>query len=189
MRALPSARFTSKASDSPPKDVADDRIAGARVGAEGGRKDVAVPVGNDGVPRKTLRTRNLPPMIPSYLALPTANVGDRFQARIAPAFAPHEAEVIAAWSATMRRRDVYTEINLSHLYLTEALHVLAGSADESWWLVHKTPDGEVAVRCWPGLAEIVPTIEDALYVVVRELPAREAIFHPSSVSDGSHGDI
>jgi hypothetical protein len=74
----------------------------------------------------------------------------------------------------MRRRGVYTEINLGHAFLTEALHVIAPGTDDPCWIVHKTPDDAVAVRLWPGLADIVPTVDDALAVIARAIdpPAR-----------------
>jgi hypothetical protein len=97
---------------------------------------------------------------------------DGVDGRIAPAFEPEESELIAAWSTTMRERGVYSEMNRNHARLTEALHVLSGSDDEPLWLVHKTPDGTTAVRLWPGIAEIVPMVEDALARITKEIDRR-----------------
>jgi hypothetical protein len=87
---------------------------------------------------------------------------------IAPAFTAGEIETIAGWAAPLLRFGVRAEINLGHAFLGQALHVLPTGPDEPWWLVHKTPDGRVAVRQWPGLATIVPTVAEALAQVTRD---------------------
>jgi hypothetical protein len=87
----------------------------------------------------------------------------------APAFALCELDTIAAWSASMRPLGVSTELNLGHVFLTEALHIVATGTDEPLWMVHKTPTNAVAVRVWPGSAAIVPTVEDALAIVADDL--------------------
>jgi hypothetical protein len=87
----------------------------------------------------------------------------------APAFAPDDKAMIAEWSAAMRGRGVRAEIVANEGLLTEALHVTASAADESWWLVHRTPSGAVAVRLWPGIAEIVATVAEALAVIAAAL--------------------
>jgi len=87
----------------------------------------------------------------------------------APAFTPQELDIIADWSVAMRRLGVSTEFDLGHLFLTEALHIVPTGADDPNWLVHKTTKGTVAVRQWPGLADILPTIEHALAIVAHNL--------------------
>lgn len=81
---------------------------------------------------------------------------------VAAGFTAHEKRVIAAWSVTLRRRGVRTGIVTGHEFFAEALHITLHPAAEPTWLVHKTPAGAVAVRLWPGLAKIVPTIAHAL---------------------------
>jgi hypothetical protein len=85
--------------------------------------------------------------------------------RKAPAFTAREIELIVRWRDQAKERGLRTEIKLGHQYLSEALHVSLASPDEPRWLVHKTPDGLVAVRQWPGVAEIVPTLADALAII------------------------
>ncbi len=87
----------------------------------------------------------------------------------APPFALSELDTIAAWSASMRPLGVSTELNLGHVFLTEALHIVATGTEEPLWMVHKTPKNAVAVRVWPGSAAIVPTVEDALAIVADDL--------------------
>ncbi len=91
---------------------------------------------------------------------------------IAPAFTPSEKRLIAAWSARMRRRGTVCEFNFAHPYLSEALHIMPGSADDPWWLVHKTPAGGFAVRLWPGVATIVPSVAEALALVAGAIASR-----------------
>ena len=83
----------------------------------------------------------------------------------APAFSSHEKAIIAEWSATIRQHGLRAEINSAHMFLAEALHVTSGSSDEPRWVVHKTPTGAVAVRLWPGLADIVMTLPEALEII------------------------
>ena len=83
----------------------------------------------------------------------------------APAFTQRESDVIAAWSAGLKRPELHIEIRSDYEFLTEALHVGPGSGAEPVWLVHKTPEGRVAVRHWPGPADIVATLPDALAVI------------------------
>ncbi len=84
-----------------------------------------------------------------------------------PGFSPQESDAIAAWSAEMQGLGVTTEITVGHTFLSEALHVMREPADEPWWIVHKTPDGACAVRLWPGLADIVPTVPRALSIIAQ----------------------
>lgn len=112
--------------------------------------------------------------------------GSSFEDRICPGFEPDEAARIMAWSARMRARGVYCEINHSHVYLSEALHVLPGSHDDPWWLVHKTPEGAAAVRLWPGLARIVPSIDEALAIITEAID--QWTVGGQSLSGGSHGN-
>jgi hypothetical protein len=83
----------------------------------------------------------------------------------APAFNAQEKTIITAWSATIQHYGLRTEINSNHAFLAEALHVIAGADDEPSWVVHKTPEGQVAVRMWPGLADIVMTLAEALAII------------------------
>jgi hypothetical protein len=85
--------------------------------------------------------------------------------RAAPPFAGRERALIRSWSALMERRGIRTEITRAHMFLKEALHVLPLRDSDSAWLVHKTADGAVAVRRWPGIAQIVPTMSEALAIV------------------------
>lgn len=85
--------------------------------------------------------------------------------RQAPAFSAQDHVAIAAWAETMREHGVHTRIDRSHRFLDEAIHVTLGSADGLEWLVHRTPAGAVAVRLWPGLADIVATVPDALAII------------------------
>jgi hypothetical protein len=91
--------------------------------------------------------------------------------RAAPAFAGRERALIRSWSSLMNRRGIRTEITCAHRFLKEALHVLPLRDSDSAWLVHKTPDGAVAVRRWPGIAQIVPTMSEALAIVGGSLGA------------------
>jgi hypothetical protein len=91
--------------------------------------------------------------------------------RAAPAFAGRERALIRSWSSLMNRRGIRTEITRTHMFLKEALHVLPLRDRDSAWLVHKTPDGSVAVRRWPGIAQIVPTMSEALAIVGGSLGA------------------
>ncbi len=87
--------------------------------------------------------------------------------RAAPGFERYEKSLIATWAARMHRRGARTEITTDHLFLKEALHVTPLRESDPAWLVHKTPDGTVAVRRWPGIAEIVPSLAAALAIVSR----------------------
>jgi hypothetical protein len=78
---------------------------------------------------------------------------------------------MATWSQAMHRYGVRTEFNSGHEFLDEALHVTLGRTDETW-LVHMTPEGTVAVRLWPGLADIVPTVSDALAAISHAVEQR-----------------
>jgi hypothetical protein len=108
-----------------------------------------MPLTNPGVDATTVAVGATPPASPRFTLL--------------------ERHIIAEWSAAMQQQGVYTEINYGHAYLTEALHVIPREADETWWLIHKTPARTLAVRRWPGLADIVPNILDALVIVQHAL--------------------
>lgn len=73
--------------------------------------------------------------------------------------------MIRSWSLLMKRRGIRTEITHAHIFLKEALSVQPPRESDPGWLVHKTPDGAVAVRRWPGIARIVPTMSEALAIV------------------------
>jgi hypothetical protein len=92
----------------------------------------------------------------------------------APAFNAQEKAIIAAWSATIQPHGLRAEISSDHTFLKEALHVTAGSAEQPRWVVHKTPAGAVAVRLWPGLADIVTTLPEALDIVADAEAKRRA---------------
>ena len=87
----------------------------------------------------------------------------------APAFTPFEKAAIAQWAKTVDRRGLCIEMVANDGFLAEALHVTPRLGDEPRWLVHKTPAGAIAVRLWPGLAEIVPGIDDALAIISAAL--------------------
>ncbi len=88
---------------------------------------------------------------------------------IAPAFTSVEMDIIAEWAATMRPHGVGVEIDRSHRYLAEALHIIPGGGAEPLWMLHKTPDGGVALRVWPGIADIVLCVGDGLGIVTRSI--------------------
>jgi hypothetical protein len=90
---------------------------------------------------------------------------DPFNGRKAPAFTAEEHELIAQWADLVKGLDLRTDIKRDYTFLDEALHITKGSTGELRWLVHKTPEGAVAVRQWPGLAEIVPTIAEAFAII------------------------
>jgi len=92
---------------------------------------------------------------------------------VAPAFATHEKHVIADWSARMARHGLHVEFDLLQQYLSEALRISAAPPDQRVWLVHKTPDGRVALRLWPGLGTIVDTVSRALVPVAWEFGQRD----------------
>lgn len=77
-------------------------------------------------------------------------------------FAAHEKQLIAAWARYIARRGLHAGFTSSYRFLPEALQVRALDTADPCWLVHKTPGGDVAVRLWPGVAEIVPTLAEAL---------------------------
>jgi hypothetical protein len=83
----------------------------------------------------------------------------------APAFDAHEKTLIAAWATTIARYGLGAGITSAHQFLAEALQVTPVDAAEPSWLVHKTPRGGFAVRLWPGVAEIFPTLAEALAVI------------------------
>lgn len=84
----------------------------------------------------------------------------------APAFTLHEHHVIAEWNEDVAAHDMRVETHAGLFGIfDEALLVSSRRGDDRIWLIHKTPAGRVAVRLWPGLADIVPTIADALAVV------------------------
>jgi hypothetical protein len=84
---------------------------------------------------------------------------------VAPAFTVREKSAIATWSGGMRRRGARTEIATGYEFLSEVLLVRLRAADEPCWLVHKTATRRVAVRLWPGIADIVATVPEALAIV------------------------
>ena len=84
-----------------------------------------------------------------------------------PGFSSQERDMITAWAETLSVRGLRIEITSAHQFLDESLYVMLGSTDDTGWLIHKTPEGTVAVRLWPGLADIVPTVTDALAVITE----------------------
>lgn len=81
---------------------------------------------------------------------------------VAPPFTREDRETVTAWLDQMTRCGMSVEITTRHAFLAEALQIVSVSTEERLWLIHKTPDGRAAVREWPGIATIVPTIADAL---------------------------
>jgi hypothetical protein len=88
----------------------------------------------------------------------------------APAFTPEERDTIAAWTKAISghglRIETYSDL---YEYLEEVLLVFPREPEESSWLIHKTPSGAVAVRMWPGLANTVGTVPEALAIVTAAL--------------------
>ncbi len=84
----------------------------------------------------------------------------------APAFTPEEHRVIAGWKVDSTTHDMRVEI-YTELFgiFDEAILVSSREHGDQMWLIHKTPAGSVAVRLWPGLADIVETVAEALAVV------------------------
>ncbi len=95
-----------------------------------------------------------------------------YNARKSPAFTRHEHGIISAWTKTIEPTGLCTKIHSDHEFLTEALHVTNRDTGDILWLVHKTNDGAVAVRLWPGLADIVPSLTDALALITEAAELR-----------------
>jgi hypothetical protein len=84
---------------------------------------------------------------------------------LAPRFLPADKKQVIVWSAEMRHRGFTAEFTTSHIYLSEAVQIGLDGDRLFSWLIHMTPTGAVAVRRWPGVAQIVPTMSDALAIV------------------------
>jgi len=94
--------------------------------------------------------------------------------RAAPAFTAEENGMIAAWSDAIQRRGLRIETNSRfHASLDEVLLVFPHASDEPAWLLHKTPAGAVAVRWWPGVAQIVATVAEALAIIAAGADAAD----------------
>jgi hypothetical protein len=104
----------------------------------------------------------------------TDDAGDADPAlsRIAPAFRPEEKPAIFEWARQIRRYGMRVEIRAGYKSLREAVLVIPQFAEEPLWLLHKTPEGAVAVRMWPGLADIVATVPEGLAMVSAALAQR-----------------
>jgi hypothetical protein len=96
---------------------------------------------------------------------PGARSADRPERPCAPAFTPDDRHCIAAWSDRLRRLGLSVEFNTGHRFLAEALHIASVATPERIWVIHKTPDNRVAVREWPGTADLVASLTDALVLV------------------------
>jgi hypothetical protein len=122
-------------------------------------------------------------MMQGFSAVAEGNLSD---GRKAPRFTPEERDLIAGWAENrvIKGRGLQIE-TFSQLYefLEEALLVSLSADSGHLWLIHKTPDGAVAVRRWPGLADIVPTMSEALAIVTsavdrrKQQPRRPAVRH------------
>jgi hypothetical protein len=100
---------------------------------------------------------------------------DEATSRRASAFTLREHEVIAGWVSATSQHCWRAGIRLDRVFLDEALRVTLDPADEILWLVQWTGEDTVAVRAWPGVAELVPTIEAALVMIERAMcPHRRA---------------
>jgi hypothetical protein len=84
---------------------------------------------------------------------------------LAPRFSALDKWTISHWSVSARRLGVRVELATDHMFLLEALHIGPPGAAEPTWILHKTPDGNCALRRWPGLADILPNIDVALGIV------------------------
>jgi hypothetical protein len=84
---------------------------------------------------------------------------------IAPKFTLEEKQCIADWFSTVKSHGWKTELSVAHELLGEALHIIPPSGSTALWIVHKTDGDGVAVRMWPGIAEIVSSISIALKMV------------------------
>jgi len=97
-----------------------------------------------------------------------AAVGGSGAGGVAPAFTPQEHGVVAGWADAMAEHGLRIEAHADLFEgFAEILMVSPTAHDEPLWLVHKTPAGDVAVRLWPGLADIVPTLAEALAMVIQ----------------------
>jgi hypothetical protein len=84
----------------------------------------------------------------------------------APAFTQEQHEAIADWAVAMREHDLHVAVHAELFgHIEELLVVSAASGGRILWLIHRTPDGAVALRPWPGLAEIVQTVPEALAMI------------------------
>jgi hypothetical protein len=84
----------------------------------------------------------------------------------APPFTPEQHAAIADWAAAMREHRLLVTVKASMFRHFDEMLVVSAAADgEILWLAHRTPAGAVAVRPWPGLAEIVQTVQEALAVI------------------------
>ncbi len=83
----------------------------------------------------------------------------------APPFDPQEKTLIAAWSEHIATRGYRTAISTHYQNLDEVLLVYERFGEPPRWIIHKTPDGLVAARDWPGIAMIVPAIPEALETI------------------------
>ena len=71
--------------------------------------------------------------------------------RKAPAFTPEQNDIIATWAEAMRGHGLRTELHTGLFAdLEQSMLVSPWTGDAPSWLVHRTPDGAVAVRMWPG---------------------------------------
>lgn len=86
-------------------------------------------------------------------------------------FTPEDIQLISRWSETLGNYGLQAEITHGHRSLGSAFIVRPVGDTEPLWMMHKTPDGACAIRLWPGLAEIVPTIPDGLAFIERAMQA------------------
>jgi transcriptional regulator with XRE-family HTH domain len=96
-------------------------------------------------------------------------------------FTAAEKEIVATWSESILQYELEVYYDDSYQFIQEALCVCRSPADDLRWLVHKTPDGDIAVRQWPGLAEIMATLPEAL----RFISATEAGAYAGARDPGS----
>lgn len=89
--------------------------------------------------------------------------------RTGPAFTIQQHTVIEVWAEQMRPRGLRVEVNWQHQYLEEALHVIPRFHQQPRWLVFPAVDGGVGISLCPGLAKIVPTLDDALAAIATQL--------------------
>jgi hypothetical protein len=89
-------------------------------------------------------------------------------------FTRDEQTLIASWWEKATRNDLRIEIKSGFDFIGEGLLVIPRGANEPLWMVHKTDTGAVAVRLWPGLAEIFSTLPEALAIITHSSRTNDA---------------
>jgi hypothetical protein len=94
--------------------------------------------------------------------------------RTAPRFSRREKAFIDGWSLGVKVHGFRSQLASYPPFIVESLHVTIDGTDDPLWVVHKTPAGAFAARHWPGIADVVSTLQDALAIVENELRKEKA---------------